>query len=230
MRVKTALAAGALALGLLCWNADAVQAQRGGRGGRGGGVHAGSVHTGGMHVGGVHGAPYYGRHYGSYPYYHDGHHDNFWWGLGLGSAFGYGLRGWGYPYGSAYYGYPYDYGYYAEPNAYSSAPAYSYYYDPGMTYLPPADVAAPSARLNLEVHVPRPDAQVWINGQPSTQTGRIRSFTVDQIYPDRPYQYEVRATWIQDGRPVTQTQTISARAGETAEVDFPAREAPALSQ
>ena len=145
----------------------------------------------------------------------------------MGTALGYGLGGWGYGY-PAYSYYP-SYAYapysYSVPSySYYSVPP-SYYYDAPPLYMPPADVApsirpAASASLNVEVRVPSPDAQVWINGQLSTRTGLTRWFTVTDIYPDRPYQYEVRATWMEDGRPVTQTRTVTVRAGETAQVVF----------
>ncbi|MFO0970564.1 MAG: TIGR03000 domain-containing protein [Gemmataceae bacterium] len=215
----------ALALGaLFFWNAEMAQAQRGGggRGGGGGGgarisggggaarisgggaprVGAAHVGPGPAHVGGVH--PGYG-----YGYNHN--HNNFWWGVGLGTALGYGLGGWGYPGGY------YDYGYYG------SAPSYSYY-DAGYSapaYSAPADPGVPAnGRLDIEVHVPVADAQVWINGRQSTQAGRTRWFTVEQIYPDRPYQYEIRAAWMDDGAPTTQIRTITVRAGESSVVNF----------
>jgi uncharacterized protein (TIGR03000 family) len=77
-----------------------------------------------------------------------------------------------------------------------------------------------TASLNVEVHVPVPDAKVWINGQLSSRTGTTRWFTVEQIYPDRPYRYEVRATWTEDGRPMSQTRVVTVQAGETGQVVF----------
>ena len=68
--------------------------------------------------------------------------------------------------------------------------------------------------------MPTPDARVWINNQPSTQPGRTRWFEVNGIYPDQPYRYEVRATWMVDGQPMTQTRLVTARSGETAQVVF----------
>ena len=49
---------------------------------------------------------------------------------------------------------------------------------------------------------------------------RDLGFTVEQIYPDRPYQYEIRAAWMDDGAPTTQIRTITVRAGESSVVNF----------
>jgi uncharacterized protein (TIGR03000 family) len=168
-------------------------------GGHGGGGHGG----GGGHSGGGH---YGGGHYGGY----GGHYGHSYYG-------GYGLGGLFSPYyGSSYYygGAPYDY-YDSSSTPYSSTP----YFSSTPSYAAEPAVA-PTASLNIEVHVPTPDAQVWINGQASSRTGTTRSFTVEQIYPDRPYRYEVRATWMQDGRPVTQSRVVTVQAGETSQVVF----------
>jgi len=196
-----------LALAAFAWAATPdASAQRGGRGGggRGGGYHGGGYHGGGYY-GGYRGGYYggyghygYGRYgYGSYPYYG-----------------GYGWRSGGYPYYgySSYYqpGYVYDY----------STPTYVYPDDSGVvtrgagSYAPANDNSA-----MLHVRVPG-NAQVWVEGEATRQSGPERDFVSPPLQPDKTYQYEIRARWMQDGKPVVRTKTVTVHANETKNVDF----------
>jgi uncharacterized protein (TIGR03000 family) len=178
-------------------------AQRGG--GHGGGGHAGGAHGGGAHVGGS-------------GYYHSGYGYN---------------RG----YGGSLYVIPSIYlapsGGYGAPTVYAS-PAASYYYGPSADlrsgYGPSADLrpgsapvpATPTNLAYLDVRVP-PDAQVWVDGDPTTQTGGERSFVSPPLEPGRIFMYEIRARWLDNGEVVDLTKQVRIRAGDRVPVDFLAR-------
>jgi uncharacterized protein (TIGR03000 family) len=204
---KTVFGIGALvATAALLFSAGEASAQRfrGGRGGTGFGVYS----PGGFGYGS---GGYYGRGWDGYGSGYSG------WGYNPG--WGISGRNWGI-YGDGYRG-----GFYS-----GAYPGYnSYYYDASPSYggayydaapAPSSGAAAATGSLQLEVHVPAPDAKVWVNGQASTQRGTTRYFTVSEIAVGRPYRYEVRAEWMQDGKPMSQTRAVTATAGETAQVVF----------
>jgi len=203
---------------------------------RGGGFHGGGFHGGGFHGGGFHGG---GFHSG----FHGGFHGG--WG-GYRPYYGgyhYGWRGY-YPYYGGYSGY---YPYYG-PNYYYNS--YPYDDDSGVSYDPgysnddsqPAlssDTAAfggpspstdqPSSAstspaddttASLTVNVPA-DARLWIEGTPTTSTGPVREFNSPPLTPGNRYTYDIKASWQENGKEVTQAQQVRVTAGTHVNVNFP---------
>ena len=79
-------------------------------------------------------------------------------------------------------------------------------------------LADASARIELQVPA---DAQVWFGGQKTTQTGTRRYFESPPLTSGRTYTYEVRASWKEDGREVTESRRLSIRAGDRLNASFP---------
>jgi uncharacterized protein (TIGR03000 family) len=63
-------------------------------------------------------------------------------------------------------------------------------------------------------------AEIWFDGHATTQTGADRSFTSPALEPRQDYEYEVRAHWDADGKPVDQTRKVTVHAGDHVVVDF----------
>jgi uncharacterized protein (TIGR03000 family) len=139
---------------------------------------------------------YYGGHNGYY-----GGHDGYYRGYG---SYGYG--GYGYS--------PYSFGpsVYVGPSAsYYATPATSYY------YAPPAEQAAIAT---FAVRVPS-QAEIWFEGNKTSQTGDLRTFVSPSVPPGRSFSYDVRARWTgPDGRVVDQTRSVQFQAGQRLTVDF----------
>jgi uncharacterized protein (TIGR03000 family) len=92
----------------------------------------------------------------------------------------------------------------------------------GLVWLLAAE-SAPAQRLApvlLRVTVPDAGARVWIDDHPTQQGGLERLYISPPLPPGRSYSYEVRAAWMQDGRPITQKKHITFRPGETVAVHF----------
>jgi uncharacterized protein (TIGR03000 family) len=165
--------------------------------------------------------------------------DAFAQGVRFGGQFPYG-GGWGYypgyyspyysPYGyyaspyNPWYGYPYP-GYY--PYRYYSSSYYPSISDnylnrpyPASSYTyQAADEPTSTAQVVMvRVRVPA-DAELWLNGTRTTATGPIRDFVSPRLEPGN-YAYEIRARWMDNGRPAEQTRKITVRPGERREVDF----------
>lgn len=202
------LAYSAVAAGVLAFAAGPAYAQKGGGhgGGHGGGGHEGGGHGGehgssGWHGGGgwSGGSNWGWGGYGYFPYYYGG--------------FGRGLFWGGYPY--SYGGYYGDYGYSPWGSSYYSD------YPPDAGYATAPDAAAPSASqqtvgenaVMIGVRVPE-NAQVWIDGQKTSQTGAFREFVTPSLEPGRPYHYDIRARWTQNGQEVLRDRQLSFHAGD----------------
>lgn len=77
---------------------------------------------------------------------------------------------------------------------------------------------APVAQLN--VHVPA-DAQVWLEGNPTRQTGPNRLYVSPPLQAGHQYSYEIRARWTENGRAREETRHLTVRAGDRLDVAFP---------
>lgn len=202
-------------------------AGHGGGGHGGGGGHTfGGFHGGGFHGGVFHGHGFYGRGFYGRGFY-GGHYPGFfgygypWWysGFGLGVGLGYGL-GYGYGYPS----YPY-------PGPGYGGPAY--YAPPVCVAPPPPPVAAPvvpaapvgvaqvsAGEVLFSIRVPD-SADVWINGEKTTQSGPRREFVSSGLEQGRTYTFDIRARWpAADGTTVQLERRVSVHGGERRTVDF----------
>lgn len=153
-------------------------------------------------------------------------------------AFQYG-RGYAGPYyygGGPYYGYGYSPGYAYYP-VYAYYPSYGRYYaypyTTGYAYAAPAYpyAVAPvvnqasyssdgSSPITLRVSVPDPNARLWIQNVPMSLAGSERSFTSPPMIPGRTYTYTIRASWMENGREVSQEKTLQVQAGQETMVRF----------
>lgn len=60
------------------------------------------------------------------------------------------------------------------------------------------------------------DAELWIQGRLTKQTGPIRQFTTPTEIPGLPYTLELRARWAEAGQPVVHVQHVTVRGGDRA--------------
>ena len=194
--------------------------------GRFGGARFGGAYFGGARFGGYRGGfyrggyrPFYGYrpYYGFYPYY-----------------------------GSGYYPY-YDYGYYSDyawdpylqaaatwPSVLSDGsaevtPVYPEVETSGTTlatgyqsYSPPAaGTGQPDGVARVTVIVP-PGAEVSFDDVTTLSKGAIRQYDSPPLEPGTRYTYDIKASWNDNGREVTQTQRVEVTAGAQVTVRFPA--------
>jgi len=75
---------------------------------------------------------------------------------------------------------------------------------------------------DIEVRVPA-DAEVWFDGNKTSMTGPNRVFASPQLDPSKSYRYEIRARWMQEGKPVDLVRTVEVRAGQRSLADFMAQ-------
>jgi uncharacterized protein (TIGR03000 family) len=95
----------------------------------------------------------------------------------------------------------------------------------------PADMlpGPPPGRTCVSLTVQAPaDAEIWLDGVKTNQTGPARRFESPALQPGGVYTYEVKACWTEQGRNVEQSQIILVHAGDEVRVNFPA--VPELEQ
>jgi uncharacterized protein (TIGR03000 family) len=193
------------------------------------------------HVGGWNHVGYSGYHggwagYGNRGWVGYGHR-----GWGYPGYWG-GYNPWLYSgyYAAPYYGYSMPYYDYSTPYYDYSTPYNDYsmpYYDdtwnptygaPGIPMKPgayqsysPSAPAVPTANTAVvQVILPFPRADVWFNDVQTDQTGTTRQFVTPPLTPGQTYTYDVRATWMVNGQPVTQARQVTVEAGKTSVVSF----------
>jgi uncharacterized protein (TIGR03000 family) len=84
---------------------------------------------------------------------------------------------------------------------------------------PPTEDRSPQG-VTVEVRVPTPATEVFVEGSRTRSAGTTRTFISPNLEPGIRYTYEIRARWIQDGKEVEQTRRVPVRDGDRVEVDF----------
>jgi uncharacterized protein (TIGR03000 family) len=202
-----------------------------GGGGHGGGGHGGGggYHGGG---GGYHGGGGYGGYgrggYGGYGGYGRGYDRGFGYG-GFGLGFGLGDYGGYRGYAPGYYS-GYGDGDYSTYSNYYNPPVVQYA-EPNFDAAPPVDYdeSAPEAayaqgrrdtRAHVNVEVPDGNAQVFFDGDKTSQTGTERAFVTPALPPGQSYHYTIEARWMENGKQMKKSRTITVNPGGSATVIF----------
>jgi len=113
--------------------------------------------------------------------------------------------------------------------SYSGGPVYSSQYRALPSYaatsssLRPSESTGsstiPSDEIQIMLSVPA-DAKVLVNGKPTSSTGSLRRFVSKDLNPNDTYRFDIQATYAVDGKEVTQSRAIVARAGGLEEIAF----------
>ncbi len=74
----------------------------------------------------------------------------------------------------------------------------------------------------VDVRLPA-DAELWFEGQKTSQTGSTRTFHSPDLEPGQDYVYNVHAHWEAGGKPTDETRKITVRAGDHVAVSFTPR-------
>lgn len=87
----------------------------------------------------------------------------------------------------------------------------------GVATEPQASLNADSAVLTVSVPA---DAKIFVNGSATSSVGAERNYVSRDLRAGFNYTYELRAEFVREGKPVTETKTVTLTAGQTARVDF----------
>jgi uncharacterized protein (TIGR03000 family) len=101
----------------------------------------------------------------------------------------------------------------------------------GGAYLPPflssdhrahlsrSSATAMDNKARIWLRVPS-NAQIWVEGVKTKQTGETRYFYSPQLTPGKQYSYRVHLRWTKDGKIVEENQRLLVSAGATIHRDF----------
>jgi uncharacterized protein (TIGR03000 family) len=78
---------------------------------------------------------------------------------------------------------------------------------------------APAEAL-VRIQVPDANAKVWFDGAATKSTGMDRLYQSPVLELGSTYTYRIRATWMKDGKEVSQDRLIQVAPGQTTLVDF----------
>lgn len=160
-----------------------------------------------------------GRHYYG-GYYHRGYYPY--------ATFGFSY---GYPWSSYSYGYPgtaYSYSY-PDSTYYYTAPRTSYYYDPGLSQSSYVD-GSDANRAYLQVIVPDPNSEIYIQNQRMSVTGSVRDFVSPDLEPGKTFTYTIMLKKNVSGRMQEETRKVDVAAGSRVIVDFNRPDGARISQ
>jgi uncharacterized protein (TIGR03000 family) len=147
------------------------------------------------------------------------------YGLGYGGSYYPSYYYGGYPYSS--YGYGSGVPYVGGGSLYTTPgiTGYSSAYPPTQQQqTPPKDDAA-----HLLVIVPE-NAELWFNGTKTSQQGPQREFVSPPLTPGKRYTYEIKARWMQEGKPVEEVRNVSVQANGWQRIDLTKPEPPAVPE
>ena len=177
----------------------------------------------------------YRNGYGGYGYRH-GFYGGFPWYWGWGGLYPYyggGYYGGGYPYyDSAYNSYPdySDFGYDTTPDYTYSSPNYSSTplgdANTATPPAPPPQSTIPDNAVLIGVRVPE-NAEIWIDGEKTSQTGAFREFVTPSLEPGQKFAYDIKARWTENGKEVNRDRKLNFYAGDRLMVNLMAPPKPA---
>ena len=58
------------------------------------------------------------------------------------------------------------------------------------------------------------NAEVWFDGNKTSQSGSLRPFVTADLKPGLDYAYEIRARWTEEGRQIELTRKVMFRSGD----------------
>ena len=101
------------------------------------------------------------------------------------------------------------------------------YMQNGATYAPatppltmPAASSTDMQPATIVVTVPSTDSKIWIDDQPNTQSGTVRTINMPALTPGKEYKYTVKASWSENGKIVENIKKVSVWSGKSTSVDF----------
>jgi uncharacterized protein (TIGR03000 family) len=74
-------------------------------------------------------------------------------------------------------------------------------------------------KVLVNVSVPT-DAKIMFQGEKTTQTGSARRFVSPSLTAGYRYSYTVQATWMENGKEVSQSRSLAVQPGDVVNVTF----------
>src|SRR5689334_21036600 len=80
--------------------------------------------------------------------------------------------------------------------------------------------AQESQEAYIRVQLPTADTKLEVQGIATKQEGASRFFRSPPLMPGKSYAYDMKATWMENGKQMVREKSIQVQGGMTTEVDF----------
>jgi uncharacterized protein (TIGR03000 family) len=87
-----------------------------------------------------------------------------------------------------------------------------------LSYTGATDVSA-SSSTSITLRVPE-NAEVWIQGKKMDEKGTERRFNLPSLDTGATYDYDIRVTWTDNGRKMSDTTRLNVRAGDQQSISY----------
>ncbi len=87
----------------------------------------------------------------------------------------------------------------------------------------PSPATASAACCRVDVRLPQPDAELWVNRAKTTSTGTDRTFESPELADGKEFRYELVARWKRNGAEVSESREVVVTGGKGVLVDFTER-------
>src|SRR6185437_6223116 len=86
---------------------------------------------------------------------------------------------------------------------------------PFVALMPAGQARSMEAQITVHMPIGAPaDAKLFLNGEPTTQTGDKRVFVTPSLEIGKNYQYEVVVRWQENGKPIERSRKVSVTGGD----------------
>ena len=90
---------------------------------------------------------------------------------------------------------------------------------PSVSVRPSPAPSAPGC-CRVDVRLPRPDAELWVNQTKTAATGTERAFESPELGEGKEFRYELVAHWRENGEPRSGSRSVVVTGGTSVVVDF----------
>jgi uncharacterized protein (TIGR03000 family) len=87
----------------------------------------------------------------------------------------------------------------------------------------PSTAVASTVCCRVDVRLPQPDAELWVNKSKTATTGTDRTFESPELADGKEFRYELVARWKRNGAEVSESREVVVTGGKSVLVDFTAR-------
>jgi len=91
---------------------------------------------------------------------------------------------------------------------------------PSVSVHPATALSSGSNCCRVDVRLPHPDAELWVNQTKTQSGGANRTFETPELADGKEFRYELVALWHQNGEPMSATRGVVVAGGKSVVVDF----------
>lgn len=91
---------------------------------------------------------------------------------------------------------------------------------PSVSVYPAPALSSSANCCRMDVRLPHPDAELWVNQTRTQSSGAHRTFETPELADGKEFRYELVAKWQLNGEPISATRGVVVSGGKSVVVDF----------